>query len=1230
MRPKSFMKFSYRAVAFLILLCGLFAASLFSFKTRSQTTEPRQIAPVVTPATREEAYRENNRGVAMLEQYNHKEAAEAFRRALKIDPELRVALINRAIALYNVPDLDEASRAVTVAAERAPQFPQPHYIAGLIAKAQNRTDDAVASFTRVLAIDAQDVGANVNLGQLYAQGRKYAEAVAAFRRALAVEPYNTTAIYNLALASQRAGNREEGTTLLARFQELRQSGAGTSIGQNYLEQGRYAEGIVSVGAEADLVRTETPNVTFADASTAILPPAVTGNRRAAAAQPAASGSTGISPLTPDGRLTEAARRAVAASHGGGVTLFDLDADGDLDLFEITSESQKLHRNDGGKYTDITETSGLAGVPDQSVGIGAVAADFDNDNRIDLFVLRYGSGKPGVLYRNEGNNRFSDVSATAEFPAYTSLAVSAALVDVEHDGDLDIFIVGFADLTKPTTGDAKRTAVTTGELAAAPNMLLRNNGDGKFTDITQAAKVAGGTAHGVAVVPTDYDNRRDVDLLVVNYGAPPILYRNLRDRTFRDVAPEVGLTQTGRYTCAAAGDLNKDGFTDFFFGRAGEPSLFALSDGQGKFRVGPVSDDASSGDKSAPGSALVAIDAAQIFDYDGDGLLDTVAVSDKGLRVWRNVGNDFTEVSERVLPAAATPPSDGGWWARKFAAGDIDADGDTDLILRLASGALRVGRNDGGNRNRSIRIQLAGRVSNRSGVAAKVEMRAGSLWQKLETYAASPAPAPADLVFGLGARALPDAVRVIWASGVVQAETEMAANANEPKAATTSGTPATTTVAARTLSITELDRKPSSCPFLYTWNGNRFEFITDMMGGGEMGAFVGENGQWNTPDPDEYVRISGDKLKERGGRYELRITNELEETLFMDQVQLIAIAHPNNVEVYPNEGLGNPTAAKHRLYSTREPRPPVSAVDDDGRDMLPQLAQVDRRYPDTFKLMPIRGYAEPHTLTLDFGASASKNSVLLMTAWTDYAFSSDNVAAAQRGLSQQFPSLQVRDAKGEWQTVIENVGLPVGRPQTVVVNLTGKFLTDNREVRIVTNMRIYWDQILVAETDKASKIQRTTLDPTLADLRWRGFSAEVMPDGREPILYDYERVSTISPWKVFPGRYTREGDVRALLARTDDMFVVSRPGDVIELAFHAQALPQLPANWTRTFLLYVDGFSKEMDINSATPDQLAPFPFHGMTRYPYNAPETYPDTPAHRDYLERYNTRIVTAPIRTLK
>jgi hypothetical protein len=153
-----------------------------------------------------------------------------------------------------------------------------------------------------------------------------------------------------------------------------------------------------------------------------------------------------------------------------------------------------------------------------------------------------------------------------------------------------------------------------------------------------------------------------------------------------------------------------------------------------------------------------------------------------------------------------------------------------------------------------------------------------------------------------------------------------------------------------------------------------------------------------------------------------------------------------------------------------------------------------------------------------------------------------------------------------------------------------------------------------------------LDPVSADLHWRGFSAEVSPDGHEPFSYDYSRVSLTSPWKTMSGRYTREGDVRELLMRSDDMFVISKPSDEISLSFDATKLRPLPKGWRRTFLLYADGFSKEMDINSASPDQVAPLPFHTMKSYPYSEKESYPMTRAHRDYIERYNTRFVRSPI----
>jgi len=1239
--PENLSMKIFRSYIFYLLLSALLVSALF---LTGESLAHRQTQTGPAPASREDAYRANNIGVALLEQFKYKEGAEAFKNALKIDPKLNLAHINLSIALFNVPDLPAAQREAQNAAALAPEAPQPYYILGLVAKLQSKPDEALAAFQRVLKIDPNDVGTNINVGQLYSQQRKYPEAIAAFRLALAAEPYNATALYNLGQALMRAGQRDEGQKAIERFKQLRERGSATTIGQNYLEQGRYAEAVASTGAEPDLVDRTIPAVTFTDATAVLLP---------GSGDPARGPASASAPSSIFGRQfktsnwNDASRQEVAAALGGNVTLFDMDGDGSLDLFWVTPNEQHLFRSAAGKFIDVTNQSGALAAKFNGTPIGAVAGDFDNDGKPDLFVIRDGSLS---LYHNDGAGKFSDVTGAAGIPAYPFLPSSVAFVDVDHDGDLDIFITGMADLSQAPKGGS--SAVFPEDFAGAPNLLLRNDGNGRVSDVTAAAKF-NTVGHAVSVIPTDFNNRRDMDLLVVNYGKAPELYSNQRDGTFRNVSKDVGLDIEGHWSCAAAGDVNKDGYTDFVLGRADGPALFVISDGKERFKTSPL----PAGSEAAR--------ATQFLDYDNDGLLDCVMITDKGLRVWRNVGNGWTNTSERaVAPDLAGGPTLPGS-GRVFAAGDIDNDGDTDILFLSASGVLKIGRNDGGNSNHSLRVKLTGKVSNRSSVGTKIEVRAGSLLQKLETSSASPPAAPADVLFGLGKRPTADAVRVIWPAGIVQAETEIARAAN---GSTTNPRTASFVI----LDVTELDRKPSSCPYLYAWNGERFEFVTDFMGGGEMG-YLEEPGRHNTPDADEYVRIRGDQLKERNGRYELRVTNELEEALFADRFQLIAVDHPQGVGVYPNEGMTDPPRP-FKLYATRDAHPPLTAVDDHGNDVLSRIACMDRQYPDDFRRDRIRGYAAEHTLTMTLADTetvftgtagippASGNStnanlinsvaagggrdargpsenvrasrrhpanermVLLLTGWTDYAWSSDNVAAAQAGKSMMLPALQVKDDRGRWRTVIQDIGIPVGRPQTVTVDLTGKFLSSSREVRIVTNMRILWDQILVDTSGEQTPLQMMRLDPVGADLRWRGFSREITPDGREPFGYDYEQISFTSPWKVMPGRYTREGDVRELLLKSDDMFVISRPGDEISLSFDAGKLAPLPAGWIRTFLLYSDGFSKEMDINSASPDQVSPLPFHGMTKYPYADPETYPMTAARRSYIDKYNTRLVTAEI----
>jgi hypothetical protein len=604
-------------------------------------------------------------------------------------------------------------------------------------------------------------------------------------------------------------------------------------------------------------------------------------------------------------------------------------------------------------------------------------------------------------------------------------------------------------------------------------------------------------------------------------------------------------------------------------------------------------------------------ASRLFDYDNDGLIDLLIWSTGGVRLFRGLGGRWEDVTEAAFPsgggdAALAPAS-----AHGVAMADLDGDGATDIVT-AAGGNATWWPSAGGSARRSIRLQLRGRASNRFGVGAKVEVRAGSLVERVETSAATPAIAPADIVFGLGAHRGADVVRLLWPSGILQAESAPARGALP-----------------ESLTIEELDRKPSSCPFLFTWNGRRFEFVTDFMGGGEMGYWHAP-GVYGAPDPVEYVRIRADQLQARDGRFEVRVTNELEEVLFADRFELRAIEHPRDIQVFPDEGLTDPPKP-FRLVAVRNLRPPARVVDDRGRSVADQVARMDDRYAEGFAVGPFRGYAEPHGLTIDLGAAGALDQpVLLLSGWTDYAFSSDNVAARQAGLLLTPPSLQVRDGRtGQWRTAVDQIGIPVGRPQTVVVDLASRLRHGEHEVRVVTNMRIYWDQILVGAAADARGLEGTVLDLQMARLRERGFSAPVQGRAPVPERYDYARVTPESPWKAMPGRYTRLGDVRPLLVRSDDAFVIVKPGDETVLVFEAAALGALPDGFARTFLLRADGFSKEMDIHSASPDVVAPLPFHGMTRYPYSAPEHYPDTPAHRDYRATYNTRIVARTVPTL-
>ncbi|MDR3700197.1 MAG: tetratricopeptide repeat protein [Candidatus Sulfopaludibacter sp.] len=531
--------------------------------------------------------------------------------------------------------------------------------------------------------------------------------------------------------------------------------------------------------------------------------------------------------------------------------------------------------------------------------------------------------------------------------------------------------------------------------------------------------------------------------------------------------------------------------------------------------------------------------------------------------------------------------------------DFDNDGRMDRATIAPDGKLHIGLNRSRGASHWIRVRLQGIKSLKLAQDAEVEIKAGTLYRK-ETYAGVP------LLFDTGAAATIDVVRITWPNGLIQNETRQAAG--------------------RGYTYPEAQRLSGSCPMIWTWNGRAVQFITDVLGVAPLGASDGE-GTYFPVDHDEYVSIPGAALAPSGGRYDIRITEELSEVSYLDQVQLLAVDHPAGTEIFTNEKFKGPPYPEFKLFGVQKRVYPQAARDDQGRDALPRLLARDQQYPDQFPRSEL-GVAAPHTLELDFGNSAPDgHSVLLLNGWVDWPDGSTFRAASQEvkgGLVM--PYLQMQDAAGRWKTVNEDMGMPAGKPKTIAVEL--RFPSASRKLRIVTNLCVYWDEIFLSEGASIAQVKQQEVPLLSADLHFRGFSqTRVHPERKQPDTFFYDSVSSSSFWNPTPGMYTRYGDIRELLRNVDDRLAILGSGDEIRLQYAALAPP--PAGWTRDFLLKVDGWAKDRDPNTAFSTSVEPLPFHAMSRYPYPAGEHFPDDAAHQSYRQEYNTRPALRLIRPL-
>ncbi|MGH7699567.1 MAG: FG-GAP-like repeat-containing protein [Gemmatimonadales bacterium] len=807
---------------------------------------------------------------------------------------------------------------------------------------------------------------------------------------------------------------------------------------------------------------------------------------------------------------------------------------------------------------------------------------------------------------------SDPAVTAAF-ALPGTATGVAPLDYDYDFRVDLALAGPGGMR-----------------------LLRQDDAGAFRDVTRTAippAVARGAYAGVWAA--DLDLEGDLDLVLGTVEGPPVVLRNRGDGTF---TRREGFEEIRRLRDFVWADWDADGDPDAALLDADGRLHVFLNDRSRvpQFRPYPVPD------------TLGSVRAIAVADWNADATHDLIVLRGEGTLTRLAVAPDGweTEVLGHWPGGGGGGGGAGGFAARLFVA-DLDNNGDVDLVASAPGGTqvwlrtslglrphaslgLRItdvadlsgeGRldlfgisPDGAPRwlaNRGtkdyysavIRPRAAAATGDRRinpfGIGGEIEVRAGLLYRKQ----AIQGPA---VHFGLGEHPAVHVARIIWPNGSVQAEFNLAA-INE--------------------TILTRQRLKGSCPWVFAFDGEEMQFVTDFLWRTALGLRINAQGEAAVIHSEDWVRIRGDQLAARDGFYDVRITAELWETHFFDHIALMAVDHPAGTEAFVDERftLPAPDPAVHLLGPLR---PVAGAWDQQRRDVTDLVRALDGRFLDTFELGPYQGIATDHYVEVAVGDEAPTRGPLWLVAsgWVYPTDASINVAASQgdrappRGVR-----LEVPDGTGGWATVEADLGFPGGKTKTMLIPLEGVFRAGTeRRVRLRTNMEIYWDRIAWAAGRPDVPVATRRLLPSHAALRYRGFSA-VEGGRREPEWPDYGTIAAVVPqWRDLVGYYTRFGDVRVLIEAIDDRYVIMNAGD--ELALRFPALPPPPRGWTRDFVLVGDGWVKDGDYNTGFSTTVLPLPYHGLTTYG-RAPGRLEDDPAYRRHPEDwtvFHTRYVTS------
>jgi hypothetical protein len=556
----------------------------------------------------------------------------------------------------------------------------------------------------------------------------------------------------------------------------------------------------------------------------------------------------------------------------------------------------------------------------------------------------------------------------------------------------------------------------------------------------------------------------------------------------------------------------------------------------------------------------------VADFDNNGGVDLLA----GDEVFLSGDHCFTRVNGVLAVAGASVM-------------DTNDDGLLDLIGLSPAGVPIALINHGTKHYKwqSLRLRAANVYGdqriNSFGLGGEIEIRTGMLTEK------EIIDAPV-VHFGLGDHDGTDVARILWPNGLLQVEFELKADQ----------------------SVVAAQRLKGSCPSLFAWDGRRMSFVKDTA---PLATGLGED----IPRTEEWYKLPGNLIQPRDGYYDLRVTDELWESYYVDSYSLLVVDHPQGSEIYSDERFPLPPKAK--LYTVAMPQPFRRVVDDLGHDVSGIVRSVDQNYLDTFGRGQFQGVTRDHWVELDLPEDAPRSGPLYLIGdgWMHPTDASIDLAMSQGSeTKEEGLRIEVPDANGRWVAARSKLGFPASKMKTVVIDLTGIFKPGApRKLRLATNMEIFWDRLAWAAGLPDEQIRTERLPLMTAELRYRGFSVMNVAGPSSPETPDYNTLEgTGSKWQAIEGYYTRYGDVSELLRNVDDRYVIMGSGDEVRLRFRA-ASPS-PAGWVRDFVMIGDGWIKDGDYNSAYSRTVQPLPYHGMKSYT-TPPGRLEDDPEYRKH-----------------